>query len=177
MSPSRDMYLRALEFAARAHGEQKTPHQLPYLFHVVSVTAEVTAALRLEPGRDEPLALACALLHDVVEDTETAIDRIEHEFGAAVASGVLALTKNADLPKADRMADSLRRIAACPPEVAMVKLADRITNLGPPPPAWSQAKIDAYAAEARLIVDTLGAASPALAARLRERLAAYPASS
>lgn len=56
----------------------------------------------------------------------------------------------------------------------MVKLADRITNLGPPPPQWSAEKRASYKAEAQRIHDALGAASPFLAARLRERIAAYP---
>jgi (p)ppGpp synthase/HD superfamily hydrolase len=63
---SQDRYIDALTFAARAHSEQKTPMGLPYLVHVTSVTMEVMAALRSEPGSDEDLAVTCALLHDVV---------------------------------------------------------------------------------------------------------------
>ena len=61
MSFSQDLYLKALSFAARAHGEQKTPVGLPYIVHVSSVAMEVMAALRSEPGSDEDLALVCAL--------------------------------------------------------------------------------------------------------------------
>jgi len=43
---SQDLYLNALTFAARAHGEQKTPFGLPYMVHVSSVAMEVMAALR-----------------------------------------------------------------------------------------------------------------------------------
>lgn len=172
---SPDRYARALEFAARAHGEQKTPLGLPYVVHVTSVAMEVMAALRAEPGRDEDLAVACALLHDVVEDTATTLAQVESVFGPAVAAGVAALTKDESLGKEEAMRASLAAIRAQPPEVAMVKLADRTTNMAPPPPQWSPAKVAAYRAEAESILDALAPASPALAARLRERIARYPA--
>jgi (p)ppGpp synthase/HD superfamily hydrolase len=92
-----------------------------------------------------------------------------------VADGVAALSKDDRLPKADRMADSLRRIREQPREVWMVKLADRITNLAPPPDDWSAAKRAAYRDEAIVIADALGAASPTLHARLRARIEAYAA--
>src|SRR5207244_1234719 len=117
----------------------------------------------------------CALLHDVLEDTPTKPEAIEREFGPAVTRGVRALTKDEALPKERRMADSLARIAAEPPEVAIVKLSDRIANLAPPPTHWTAEKIAAYRTEAQLILDHLGNASAFLSARLRERIARYPA--
>ena len=73
------------------------------------------------------------------------------------------------------MTDSLRRIRACPGAVWIVKLADRITNLGPPPRSWTAEKCRAYRDEARAIADALGEASPVLDARLRGRIEAYAA--
>lgn len=171
---TQDAYLRALRFAARAHGEQKTPTGLPYLAHVTAVAMEVIAGLRAEPGHDEELAVSCALLHDVVEDTPISLAEVEAAFGARVAAGVAALTKDPTLDKAAAMRDSLDRIAAGRVELALVKLADRITNLAPPPAHWDGAKIAAYRAEAELILDRLGSASEALATRLAQRIAAYP---
>ena len=72
------------------------------------------------------------------------------------------------------MADSLRRILTQPAEVAMVKLADRITNLAPPPPHWTAEKITRYRAEAEQIVQALGEVSPFLSLRFRGRLVGYP---
>ena len=96
------------------------------------------------------------------------------EFGERIAAGVAALTKDASLDKSAAMRDSLDRILREPPEIAMVKLADRITNMAPPPRQWTDSKIAAYRAEAELILVTLGAASSTLAARLRERITRYP---
>ena len=174
MSFSPELYFRALNFAALAHGEQKTPIGLPYVVHVASVAMEVMAALRAEPGRDEDLAVACALLHDVIEDTPKTLDQIAAAFGPRVASGVAALTKGSSLAKDVAIQDSLERIRGQPQEIAMVKLADRVTNMAPPPPPWTSAKVAAYRAEAELILATLGSASPALSARLRERITRYP---
>jgi (p)ppGpp synthase/HD superfamily hydrolase len=171
---SPDLYLKALAFAARAHGEQKTPHGLPYVVHLASVAMEVIAGLRESTDSDEDLAVACALLHDVVEDTATTLDAVASDFGPRVAAGVSALTKDPALDKAAAMRDSLARILVQPPEVALVKLGDRITNLAPPPPHWTAEKIESYRAEARLIADTLGDASASMAARLRARISRYP---
>ena len=172
---SPDRYVDAMRFAAEAHNAQKEPgHDLPYLVHVVSVAAEVIAALPTFTGIDADLAVTCALLHDTVEDTRVTLDEVSARYGAAVAAGVSALTKNDKLEtKSEQMADSLRRIKEQPREIAVVKLADRITNMSAPPSYWSKEKCAAYRYEAGLIADTLGYVSPVLEARLRARIAAY----
>ena len=171
-----DRYVAAMRFAAIAHNAQKEPgHDLPYLVHVVSVAAELIAVLPTMSGIDADLAVSCALLHDTVEDTDVELHAIKATFGDAVAAGVSALTKDATLPKAEQMADSLRRIQQQPREIAMVKLADRITNMSAPPHYWTKEKCTAYRAEAGVIADTLGAACPALETRLRTRMELYRA--
>jgi len=167
-------YLRALRFAAEAHGAQTVPGTtLPYLVHVTLVTMEVIAALRVEPEHEQELAVQCVLLHDVIEDTDRTEDPLRTAFGPAVASGVSALSKDKALPKDERLPDSLRRIRAQPAEIWMVKLADRIVNLQPPPAHWDARKIAAYRDEAILIHDRLKEASPFLAARLRQKIEIY----
>jgi guanosine-3',5'-bis(diphosphate) 3'-pyrophosphohydrolase len=180
---SPDRYVEAMRFAAERHMAQKEPgSELPYLVHVVSVTAEVIAALPATKLADPDLAVLCALLHDTVEDTKTTLEEIGAKFGPAVAAGVSALTKNEQLTidgrpatKPEQMADSLRRIREQPPEIAVVKLADRITNLSEPPHYWSKEKCGTYRQEGILIADTLGHASATLDARLRARAEAYKA--
>ena len=182
---SPDTYVAALRFAAERHRTQTiTGSDLPYLVHVVSVAAELIAALP-NSELDADLAVACALLHDTIEDSadsedakQALADDIASKFGIDVRHGVLALSKRtiADgraLAKAEQMADSLRRIRDQPHAVWAVKLADRITNLAPPPGHWDKAKCAAYRVEAQTILEALGAASPSLAARLRDRIAAY----
>jgi (p)ppGpp synthase/HD superfamily hydrolase len=171
---SQDQYTAAARFAAAAHLGQAVPgSELPYLLHVTLVAMEVAAALRAEPGHDEDLAILCALLHDTVEDTAVTYEQVAAAFGPAVADGVLALSKDEALPDDEQMPDSLRRIQAQPREVWLVKLADRIVNMQPPPKHWQAAKIAGYKKEARSILAALGAASPLLAARLAEKIEAY----
>jgi (p)ppGpp synthase/HD superfamily hydrolase len=149
---SQDAWHDAWELAAEAHLGQTLPGQeIPYLSHIGAVAMEVSWAIaaRTErhPVAQPTLAIQCALLHDVVEDTALTIEQIAQRFGDDVARGVAALTKNPAVgDKPAQMRDSLERIRQCPPEVWMVKLADRIHNLREPPHYWSAAKIRGYCA-------------------------------
>jgi len=168
-----DAYAKAYRFAADVHNGQLLPGtELPYLVHVTLVAMEIVAALQYENDHDAELAVQCALLHDVIEDTATTYGEVYETFGVQVADGVLALSKDEKLTKEDRMADSLRRIRIQPREVWMVKMADRITNLHPPFPShWSRPRIDAYRQEAVAIHGALAESSPYLAERMEALIA------
>jgi (p)ppGpp synthase/HD superfamily hydrolase len=169
-------YLDALRFAGQAHAGQTVPGtNLPYVIHVASVAMEVIAAVREQPDCDQELAVRCALLHDVLEDTQTTVEQLQAAFGLAVADGVSALSKNKVLPESQQMQDSLRRIREQPPEVWMVKLADRITNLQPPPQHWRRDKVSSYRDEAMVIRASLEDASRVLARRLSQKIEEYGA--
>ncbi|MBD2439393.1 HD domain-containing protein [Nostoc sp. FACHB-110] len=171
---SQESYIKAYKFAASAHQDQKIPgSEIPYIMHLSFVSMEVIAALNLEPTADGDLAVQCAVLHDTIEDTQTTFEQIKAEFSADVAKGVLALTKDNNLPKNLQMSDSLSRIKQQPREIWMVKLADRISNLQTPPHYWQQEKITQYREEAIQIYETLKDASPFLAARLVSKIEDY----
>jgi (p)ppGpp synthase/HD superfamily hydrolase len=171
-----DAYLAAWHFAAKAHLGQTVPGtELPYLLHIGAVAMEVLIAHSQVPLTDPLLAVQCALLHDTVEDCGVAVADLERHFGPAVAAGVLGLSKREDLPKPEAMNDSLVRIRAQPREIWAVKLADRITNLQPPPAHWGVAKRAAYRGEAQTILEALGAGHPTLAARLAQKIQGYEA--
>lgn len=171
---SSDGYVRALRLAAHWHRAQKvTGTELPYLVHLTSVCNEVQRALFLEPIARPDLAVQGALLHDILEDTSLTFGELAAEMGPELAGVVAALSKDPAIPKPERMADSLRRIQAQPPEAWLIKLADRITNLAPPPSYWTRQKCSDYRDEAEQILAALGTASPSLAARLRDRISAY----
>jgi (p)ppGpp synthase/HD superfamily hydrolase len=170
-----DAWLAAWRFAAHAHNAQKLPGtDLPYLVHLGAVGMEILTAHGASPFARPELAVQCALLHDTLEDTQTPESDVLAAFGADVTRGVRALSKDAKLPKAEAMADSLHRIRQQPYEVWAVKLADRISNLGRPPSYWTAEKIASYAVEAQEILVALGEAHEPLARRLAERIAQYP---
>ncbi len=169
-----ERFKAALDFAAKAHGSQTVPGSgFPYVVHVVKVATEVLRACEETPGLDATLAMTCALLHDTVEDAGVTAESLREAFGVKVAEGVLALTKNDGLPKHEKMADSLKRVRAQGREIWAVKLADRITNLEPPPPKWTLEKKRAYLVEAKEILEALRGASAPLEKRLEEKMAAY----
>jgi len=170
-----DLFLHAYGFAARAHGDQRMPGRasLPYAVHISTVAMEICAALTVDKFPSPNLAVQCALLHDVLEDTNTDYPTLAATFDTEIADGVLALTKDCQRAKSDAMSDSLLRIKAQPREVWAVKMADRITNLQPPPETWPLDKRQAYCDEAELILREFESCSSYLAERLRQKIVTY----
>ncbi len=169
--------IKAWRFAAAAHQGQQVPGtELPYLTHLGQVLMETMGAVAVEPLTNPDLPILCAILHDVIEDTPVTYETVQAEFGTGIADGVMALTKNAALPtKAKQMDDSLKRIKQQPKELWIVKLGDRISNLGKPPHYWKPEKIATYRDEAVKIHRALGEASPLLSNRLLAKIEAYGA--
>ena len=174
---SQDQYIKTYNYAAKAHNRQLLPgSNLPYIVHLSLVSMEILAALAEDFRKlDGELAIQCALLHDTIEDAGISYYEIRDIFGRKVADGVNALSKR-DMfaTKKEKMIDSLTRIKTQPIEVWMVKLADRITNLLPPPDYWEEEKIETYKEESKLIYTELKDANEFLAARLFMKIEGYP---
>ncbi len=172
---SQDLYLKAISFAGDVHENQKIPGStLPYIIHLSNVCMEVMAAVCSGKTRNPDLAVTCALLHDTIEDAGVTADEIEQLFGEDISKGVLSLTKNSGVSKELRMTECIERIKLQPEEIWMVKLADRITNLQPPPSHWTDEKILNYRKEAEYILEQLGSASTLLRERLEQKIKNYP---
>ncbi len=77
----------ALEFAKEAHKTQRRKSGEPYVIHPILVAAIVAAI-----SSDEAMIIS-ALLHDVVEDTDTTLEEIIQRYGEDVALLVEGLTK------------------------------------------------------------------------------------
>lgn len=172
---SQDKYLKALNFAAKAHGEQKTPNDLPYITHLTSVAMEVMHACiesKLELKKTDT-AISVALLHDTIEDTNITYDDLYTQFSAEIAEGVEALTKDFTLSKKEQMAESINRLLSQPYEIQMVKLADRITNLQKPPESWDGLKILNYHKESKFILSCLKNCNLYLSKRLEDKINNY----
>jgi len=180
---SQDTYIKAFRFAAKAHNGQLVPgSDLPYILHLSFVAMEVLATLAVEPVARPDLAVQCALLHDTIEDTDITYDDVRMTFGDDVADGVLAMTIDetigTGLDNFERrwmqLEDYLIRIKRQPEEVWMVKMADRITNLQPPPGHWNDKMISRYKKGAERIHQELASASEYLGKRLRMKIDQYP---
>jgi guanosine-3',5'-bis(diphosphate) 3'-pyrophosphohydrolase len=168
------LYQLVLKYVAEKHISQKVPGtELPYLVHLSNVAMEILLTASHSKGFDLNFALKVALLHDVLEDNAATKEEISFIYGDSVKEAVLSLTKNSELAKEERMMDSLNRIKTQPYEVWAVKMADRITNLQPPPKDWSNQKRKEYTEEATLIYDQLNIGNSFLAARLKSSIEEY----
>ena len=169
-------YQHALAFAAKKHevtNERVKGTDLPYIVHVCNVAMEILIAAPESVEFNLPFAIQVALLHDTIEDTDTTPEEIARLFGNDIAAGVIALTKNEALPKEEQIADSVKRIKLLAKEVWAVKLADRITNLMPPPGDWDKEKIQYYYNDSQMILDELKDGNTYLANRLHEKIMEY----
>lgn len=170
------LYQKAIKFAAAKHLEKDQKvigTDLPYVVHLSNVAMEIMIAASNSDNFNLDFAIQVALLHDTIEDTSTDICVLENIFGVEIANGVSALTKNSSLPKEQQMQDSLSRIKKLQSEVWAVKLADRITNLQPPPTHWDKQKKIKYLDEARIILRELKDGNNYLAKRLEAKIAKY----
>lgn len=163
----------ALAFSRRAHeGQTVKGTELPYFFHVSAVFTEVLANWHTEYGNLN-LALCLAALHDVVEDTSVTISEIRDTFGDQIACDIEALTKNRKLPKQAQIADSLVRLKAASSEARLVKIADRLVNLAPPPREWDNRRVSDYHKDAKAIWTSIGSEFGGLEIRFTTALENY----
>lgn len=148
-----------LEFARRAHGDQKRKYSgAPYIEHPMEVSLLVLSVL------DDDEAVAAAILHDVVEDTAVTLAEIEAAFGARVArivSEVTDVSRPCDGNRANRKAMDRAHIAAASPEGKTVKLADLISNTSSIM-AYDRDFAKVYIPEKRRLLDVLTEGHPVL---------------
>lgn len=120
---------RAYVYAMKAHGNQKRASGDPYFSHPIEVAAILTE-LKLDDA-----TIATALLHDVIEDTDTTRTEIDEMFGKEIGSLVDGLTKIKKLDlvtKKAQQAENFRKLLVAISSdirVLLVKLADRLHNM------------------------------------------------
>lgn len=118
----------AFELAAKAHQLQRRKSGEPYILHPIEV-----ARICVEEIGLGPTAVVCALLHDVVEDTDVSLKEIHDQFGGPVALIVDGLTKldglhDSESPQAENLTKVLRTMLS-DVRVVLIKMADRLHNL------------------------------------------------
>ena len=124
-----DLLRRAYVFSAYEHKGQVRHSGEPYLVHPLEV-ADQLADMKLDV-----VAIAAGLLHDIVEDTQTPIERIRELFGADVAHVVEGVTKLGAISfssSEERQAENFRKMLLAMVDdirVILVKLADRLHNM------------------------------------------------
>lgn len=123
-----EMVDKAFYFAVEAHKNQRRRTGEPYIYHPIEVAT--IAAHDIGLGRT---SIICALLHDVVEDTEYTLDDINAMFGEKVARVVDGLTKFEKMEDVESMqAENFRKIISSLSydiRVVLIKLSDRLHNM------------------------------------------------
>lgn len=124
-----DLLNRAYVFAMKAHGGQTRKSGDPYFTHPLAVAGILTEL------RADPASVATALLHDVVEDTDTSVEDIGRLFGPEIARLVDGVTKLSQIElrsEASKQAENFRKLVMAMADdvrVLLVKLADRLHNM------------------------------------------------
>lgn len=145
---------KALAFAAEAHRDhrRKGARQEPYINHLIEVL-DLVASVECE---DMDILIA-ALLHDVLEDTQTSYDDVVQAFGERVAHLVRENSDDMTLPKSERQRVRLAGIGKKSREARLLKFADIISNLRSiavsPPAGWSNDRKLGYLRSCRDLVD------------------------
>jgi (p)ppGpp synthase/HD superfamily hydrolase len=119
---------KAVEFATAKHAGQKRKYtEEPYIEHPLAVAGLVKST----GARDA--VIAAAILHDVLEDTDTSVTEMLNKFGEEVTKIVIELTdvfiSGAGYGnRAERKKKEAERLAKISPEAQTIKVADLIDN-------------------------------------------------
>lgn len=119
----------AFDLAVNAHKDMRRKSGEPYIYHPIAVAH--IAAKEIGLGTT---SIICALLHDVVEDTDYTLDDIEKKFGKKVAQIIDGLTKIQDVfdKNVSLQAENFKKMLLTLSDdvrVILIKLADRLHNM------------------------------------------------
>lgn len=119
---------KAFEMGLDAHSKQRRKSGEPYFFHPIEVARICVNEIGLGPT-----AAVCALLHDVVEDTDVTIEDIRKEFGDKIGHIVDGLTKLDGLYNVpSEQAENFKKVLSTLVDdvrVVLIKIADRLHNM------------------------------------------------
>lgn len=120
---------KAFNVAVEAHKEMRRKSGEPYIYHPIEV-----AQICVEEIGLGTTSIVAALLHDVVEDTDTTLEDIEKQFGKKVSKIIDGLTKIGGVfdHRTSQQAENFKKIVLTLTDdvrVILVKLADRLHNM------------------------------------------------
>lgn len=120
---------KAFDIALEAHKDMRRKSGEPYIYHPIAV-AQICAE---EIGLGTT-SVVCALLHDVVEDTDITLDDIRVSFGEKEAKIIDGLTKISGVfdQSSSLQAENFRKMLLTLSDdvrVILIKLADRLHNM------------------------------------------------
>lgn len=99
--------------------------RLPYINHLLKVAE---ALIRVAGKRDDDLLMA-AVLHDIIEDTDTTEEELSQRFGPKAASVVVELTDDMSLPYEERKQRQVETAPLLSPNAKLIRLVDKACNI------------------------------------------------
>ena len=123
------LIMKTFNFANEKHKNQKRVSGEPYIIHPINV-----AYILAEIGLDDS-TICAALLHDIVEDTDTTHEDLVQNFGTEIADMVQGVTKLGNIQFAtieETQVENYRRMFLAMGKdirVILIKLADRLHNM------------------------------------------------
>ncbi len=120
---------KAFDIALDAHKDQRRKTGEPYIYHPIEVAKIVANEIGLGAT-----SIACALLHDVIEDSEYTYEDINKMFGKKIADIVNGLTKISVMnhQNISIQSENYRKLLLTLSEdfrVILIKIADRLHNM------------------------------------------------
>ena len=120
---------KAFDIALDAHKDQRRKTGEPYIYHPIEVAKIVANEIGLGAT-----SIACALLHDVIEDSEYTYEDIKKIFGKKIADIVNGLTKISVMnhQNISIQSENYRKLLLTLSEdfrVILIKIADRLHNM------------------------------------------------
>ncbi len=120
---------KAFKVAIGAHRGMRRKSGEPYIIHPINVARIVSQEIGLGSK-----SISCALLHDVVEDTDYTLEDMERLFGPVIASIIDGLTKISGVfdNKSSLQAENFRKMLLTLSDdvrVILIKIADRLHNM------------------------------------------------
>ncbi|MCW3083769.1 MAG: RelA/SpoT family protein [Bacteroidetes bacterium] len=120
---------KAFDIALEAHKDMRRKSGEPYIYHPIAVAHICAEEIGLGTT-----SVVCALLHDVVEDTDLTLDDIRGLFGEKEAKIIDGLTKISGVfdQSSSLQAENFRKMLLTLSEdvrVILIKLADRLHNM------------------------------------------------
>ncbi|MGA0232492.1 MAG: RelA/SpoT family protein [Saprospiraceae bacterium] len=119
---------KAYNLILKAHNYQRRKSGEPYVFHPIEV-----ARICFEEIGLGATSIISALLHDVVEDTDTSLEEVGDVFGAKITKIVDGLTKlDGTYNIENKQAENFKKVLSSlvyDVRVVLIKMADRLHNL------------------------------------------------
>jgi GTP pyrophosphokinase len=124
---NKELLTKAFDLARKAHYGTRRRSGEPYIIHPLQVAQIATTEIGL--GTKSAI---CAILHDVVEDTEYTLEDIRNLFGDKITMIIDGLTKISSANSISLQAENFKKMLLTLSDdvrVILIKLADRLHNM------------------------------------------------